>query len=166
MCIDSKYILNKKKKMLGKGRIFESNKVGSNLFVFSLDPLNDSFIRAIGESALLASLLVVLVPGAQSLRSKVEGVPEGFVDATQDVGPRHEYLGRDGLTGHSNGDKQHTHPLKSSAARPRVRSHKDGLGGHDYWLHATFPRIFSVYRVLDKSAIFQARLWGDWVPGG
>lgn len=87
-----------KKECLARGEFFESNKVGSNLFVFSLDPLNDGFISAIGESALLASLLVVLVPGAQSLRSKVEGVPEGFVDATQDVGPRHEYLGRGGLT--------------------------------------------------------------------
>lgn len=78
--------------MLGKGRIFESNKVGSNLFVFSLDPLNDSFIRALGESTLIARLLVVFVPATQSLRSKVECIPEGLMDATQDVGPRHEYL--------------------------------------------------------------------------
>lgn len=69
------------------------------------------FVGDVGKAALLPGLLVVLVPPAQPLRAKVKGVPEGLVDAVEDVAPRHK------------------HPLKGRRAGPRVGGHKDWLVG-------------------------------------
>ena len=64
----------------------------SNLFAFSLNPLEYGFECTICEPTLLAGFLVFFVSGAQPLGAKVEGVTEWFVNTCESVLSSHEDL--------------------------------------------------------------------------
>lgn len=141
----------------------EESRDGSNLFAFSLDPLNNSLVGTFLKPALLSSLLVVFISGAEPLRAKVESVAKGFVDAAQDIIPGHEDLGRRGISEMIFHLGVGTYPLKGSAARPRVRSYKDRLCRH---VCRVLDDVLSIFQgtVLDNSSIFQEKLLRT-VPG-
>lgn len=54
--------------------------------------VDDHFVCDVGEAALYARLVVVGISLAQPLGAIVEGVPERFVDAIEDVRSGHEDL--------------------------------------------------------------------------
>lgn len=70
-----------------------SGKEGSDLGAFSLNPIEDRFERRVAEATLNPFFLIRLISVAQSLRTIVEGVSEGFVDARQSVVASHKDLG-------------------------------------------------------------------------
>jgi hypothetical protein len=63
-----------------------------NLFTLPFNSLEYGLECAIGKATLLASLLVILISCAHSLWSKVEGISEGLVDASQNISTGHEDL--------------------------------------------------------------------------
>lgn len=88
--------------------------------------VHDILVRGVGEATPLPGLLVLLVPLAQPLGAKVEGIPERLVDAVEDIRAGHEDT------------------LKGGRAGPRVSGHKDGLvrhggkrGERNWWIERT-----------------------------
>lgn len=53
----------------------------AHLGILPHDVVKDRLVCRLAEATLYSSLLVVLVPRAQSFRAKVKGVAEGFVNA-------------------------------------------------------------------------------------
>lgn len=74
----------------GQGQ--EEGGSGSNLFAFSLNPLEYGLEGALRKSSLLASILIILVSGAESLGSEVERITKWLMNAGQDISACHEDL--------------------------------------------------------------------------
>lgn len=70
-----------------------TGRAGSDLRAFSLNPIKDRFVRRVAKATLNPLRLILFIPFAQSLRSIIEGVSEGFVDASQSVVASHKDLG-------------------------------------------------------------------------
>lgn len=70
----------------------------AHLRILPHDVVEDGLVCGLAEAARYSSLLVVLVPRAQSFRAKVEGVAEGLVDALQCISLRHENLAWDNFS--------------------------------------------------------------------
>ncbi len=66
------------------GLFFKHHHTGwedSDLGTFSLNPVQNCFVRGITESTINSVFLMFLISFAQPLRAEVEGVSERFVDA-------------------------------------------------------------------------------------
>lgn len=62
------------------------------LFRFLLDVFEHRFKGGVREAGVVSRLYVGLITARESLRPKVEGVTEGFMDALK-IFPGHEHLG-------------------------------------------------------------------------
>ena len=65
----------------------------SNLFLVLVEPLDDSGISRVTESALHSALLIVIIARTVSLGPVVESITKRFMNAGENVTTRHEYLG-------------------------------------------------------------------------
>jgi len=70
-----------------------TGREGSDLGAFSLNPIEDRFVRRIAEATLNPFFLIFLISFAQSLGTVVEGVSEWFVNAGQSIVTSHKDLG-------------------------------------------------------------------------
>jgi len=64
----------------------------SDLGALPVEPIKDSLERGVAESAADPSLFVVLISGAQSLRSVIESVTERLVNALKGIAACHKNL--------------------------------------------------------------------------
>lgn len=77
-----------------RGHAKRGSRAKPNLFSLFFNPLEYGLKGTALKAALLAGFVVIFVSGTQSLRPKVEGISEWFVNAGQDVATGHKNLER------------------------------------------------------------------------
>jgi len=70
----------------------EIKETRSNLFAFSLNPIEDCFKSALRKATRFPSFRVILISLAEHLWSEVKGISKWLMDTSQDVLAGHEDL--------------------------------------------------------------------------